>query len=259
MGTIIYFEEDKTQHGVIRFVSGYAKKRWFRKERISYSFSAPGDISTPYSEETIEHIKLRIKRDFPLAKIGVANNATIEEKYKFHRFWLIARWDSKERFNGYYSGSMNRDKSPEWTFNIENADIGLDRKSTEQTVDNIRKATGERVSVMEIYLDLVNELLTPIFMITCTSKRSNKETKYFARLEGNRLRLVGTSDAAHKFTYEEVLAMHEHLVANNKNFLYAVLPQFKHNVHYKKIEDYMREMNVSRMVQLDMKLKWINR
>ena len=154
---------------------------------------------------------------------------------------------------------MNRDKSPEWTFNIENADIGLDRKSTEQTVDNIRKATGERVSVMEIYLDLVNELLTPIFMITCTSKRSNKETKYFARLEGNRLRLVGTSDAAHKFTYEEVLAMHEHLVANNKNFLYAVLPQFKHNVHYKKIEDYMREMNVSRMVQLDMKLKWINR
>jgi hypothetical protein len=95
-------------------------------------------------------------------------------------------------------------------------------------------------------------------MITCTSKGSGV-TKYFAREEGKRLRLVTTSNSAAKFDYETVMKMYEHLTQTNKNFLYAVMPVFKDNVRSSDIERYMREKKVSRMIVMDLQLKFLNR
>ena len=78
-------------------------------------------------------------------------------------------------------------------------------------------------------------------------------------MEGARLRLNTTSDAAGKFTYKEVLATFEYLQTHNKNFLYAVLPVFKENVHCKQLENYLKKNKVSRMVQMTTKLRWLNR
>jgi hypothetical protein len=93
-------------------------------------------------------------------------------------------------------------------------------------------------------------------MITCTSKGSGV-TKYFSREEGRRLRLVTTSQAATKFNYEEALTMYEYLKQTNKNFLYAVIPVFKDNVSAKNIEQYMRDHKVSRIIVMDLQLKFL--
>ena len=73
------------------------------------------------------------------------------------------------------------------------------------------------------------------------------------------MRLVTTSDAATKFNYEDVLTQFEHLKQTNKNFLYAVLPAFKDNVNVKNIESYMKENGTSRMLIMDLQLKFMNR
>lgn len=258
METIIYFEEDGKKHGVIRFVSGYRKKRFLRKERIEYTLSSASSKDF-IDEKDIFLVLERIKKDYPDAVIHLTDWDKFMERYKKHVFWLIAYIDDvgQKSPSGYYSSHSCG--NVEWTKDIEDAEIGMDDDATDETVNNIRKSTGKKVFMMPVYLDLVNGLLEPNFMITCTGKKGKQETKYFARMEGARLRLNTTSDAAKKFTYKEVLAMFEFLQSNNKNFLYAVLPVFKENVHYKQLENYMRKNKVSRMVQMTTKLRWINR
>ena len=258
METIIYFEEDGKKHGVIRFVSGYRKKRFLRKERIEYTFSSASSKDF-IDEEEIGMVLERIKKDYPDAVIHLTTWDKFLERYKKHVFWLIAYIDDigQKSPSGYYSGSSCG--HVEWTNDIEDAEIGLDDDTTDDTVNNIRKSTGKKVFMMPVYLDLVNGLLEPNFMITCTGKKGKQETKYFARMEGARLRLNTTSDAAKKFTYKEVLAMFEFLQSNNKNFLYAALPVFKENVHYKQLDNYLKKNKVSRMVQMTTKLRWMNR
>ena len=258
METIIYFEENGKKHGVIRFVSGYRKKRFLRKERIEYTFSSASSKDF-IDEEEIGMVLERIKKDYPDAVIHLTTWDKFLERYKKHVFWLIAYIDDigQKSPSGYYSGSSRG--NVEWTNDIEDAEIGLDDNTTDDTVNNIRKSTGKKVFMMPVYLDLVNGLLEPNFMITCTGKKGKQETKYFARMEGARLRLNTTSDAAKKFTYKEVLAMFEFLQSNNKNFLYAALPVFKENVHYKQLDNYLKKNKVSRMVQMTTKLRWMNR
>ena len=70
---------------------------------------------------------------------------------------------------------------------------------------------------------------------------------------------VPYADAATKFSYEDVLAQFEHLKQTNKNFLYAVLPAFKDNVNVRDIENYMQENGISRMLIMDLKLRFMNR
>ena len=258
MGRIIYFEETEKRRCAIRFVKNFRKKGWLRKERIEYSFfSIEG---TPFIDnEVMAMVCERIKKDYPDAKIYCTEWSEFEKTFNTHKFWVICTYDEKGDAAGYFTHIAG--KNVKWTNDIEDAEISLDRKSASDSADNIRKlcGPGARVTVKSVYVNLVNLLLTPIMMITCTSKSGKEETKYFARLKGNRIRLVNTSEAARKFTYTEVLEMYEHLQTHNKNFLYAVLPVFKDNVHYKNLEAYIKEKNVSRMVQMTTKLKWINR
>jgi hypothetical protein len=170
---------------------------------------------------------------------------------------VIAHYDKDNKIDGYYSGSFG--KEFEWTSDIEDAEISLDYDSYRGTLGNIRKATGEKIDIEQIYLNCTNGLLEPSFMITCTSKRGKQETKFYSHMEGNRLRSVSTSEKATRFTYFDVLEVFEQLQSSNKNFLYAVLPVFKDNVHCRYLEEYVKKNNISRMVALTTKLKWLNR
>ena len=255
MEKYVIFREDKAKHGVYLLVKKFVPKRWFRREKIEYCISA--DQAELFSdEEVLAKVCERIKRDYPNAEIICEDYRTFTDRMEKHRFWVIGRWkdDSTEEF---YCGNDSHGK-PEYSTDLQTVRFSLSESSANQTLATIRKCTRDHAYTRVVFLSLENELLSPCMMITCTSKGS-QVTKYFAREEGNRLRLVTTSDAAAKFDYETVMKMYEYLRTENKNFLYAVLPEFKDNVNSKNIEAYMREKKVSRMIVLDLQLKHLNR
>lgn len=255
MENYVIFREDKHKQGAIQFVKCFRPKKWFRSEKIEYCVSA--DQAELFNDNTLmAKVCDRIKKDFPNAEIWCEDYGTFTDKFVNHRFWVIGRWreDSKEEF---YCGSDQHGK-PEYTTDLNDVRFSLSESSISETLQTIRKSTRDRAYVRLVFLTLQNELLSPCMMITCTSKGSGV-TKYFAREEGKRLRLVMTSQAAAKFNYEASIKMWEYLKQHNKNFLYAVLPDFKDNVSAKNIEQYMRDHKVSRMIVMDLQLKFLNR
>lgn len=254
MENYVIFREDKAKHGVYLFVKKFVPKRWFRREKIEYCVSA--DQAECFSdEEVLAKVCERIKRDYPNAEIICEDYRTFTDRMEKHRFWVIGRWkdDSTEEF---YCGNDSHGK-PEYTTDLQTVRFSLSESSANQTLATIRKSTRDRAYTRVVFLSLENELLSPCMMITCTSKGS-QVTKYFAREEGKRLRLVTTSDAAAKFDFETMMKMYEYLTQTHKDFLYAVLPEFKDNVNCKNIEAYMREKKISRMIVLDVQLKHLN-
>ena len=265
MGIIIYFEENGKSKSVIRFVRGYRNKGWFRKERIEYSLTVSNCCLFLDNEKVVFKVCERIKKDFPEAKIYCTESSAFYRKYENHEFYVITKCDNgyndRESYandsgHSYYSGMANGDIH--WTTDLNDTEIYFDYESASEAVNHIRKKGG-KVFAKTVFLNLINGLMEPCFMITCTSKRGKEETKYFSHLEGNRLRLVSTSANAKKFTYREVLETFEYLKTKNKNFLYVVMPVFKENVNCKNLESYIKENKISRMVQMTTKLRWLNR
>lgn len=256
MSTIIYFIDDPKKKGVIRFVSSFRKGNWFRKDKNSYSLSLVD--SEEFSDNTLLRRSIdRIKKDYPNAEIKCDSYSSFDERYSNQRFWLICRLNNSE-YEDYYFGNDSGNK-PCYTTDFGTARMYLTKRCANETLLTIQRGTRDRVFCREVVLNLVNELLTPQMMIVCEGKRSGV-TKFFSRIEGgNRLRLVSTSGAATLYNYDMVMYMYEYLIQHNKNFNYAVLPKFNDNVNYKDIERYIREKKVSRMVVVDLQLKYINR
>lgn len=257
MEKYVIFREDKNKHGFYLFVKKFEPKRWFRREKIEYCIGV--NQAESYSDNVVlDKVCERIKRDFPNAEIICEDYSSFCCRLRNNTFWLIGRWkdDSTEEF--YCDKDQNN--KPLYTQDMNDVRFSLSVSSAQETLQTIRKSTRDRVYVCVAFLSLENKLLSPCMMITCTSKKSGV-TKYFAREDGNsnRLRLVTTSNAAKKFSYEYALHMFEFLRTNNKNFLYAVLPVFRDNVNSKDIERYMQENNVSRWIAMDLKLKFLNR
>lgn len=255
MRTIIYFEENENQKSIIRFVKGYRRGRWFLREKIWYSYSVVDGL--PFvDEETIALVTTKVKKDYPKAVIHCEEYQQFMNKHQLQKFWVIGRWNENGR-EEFYSGNDQNNK-PTYSEDMQEVRMMFAESSAKETLRTIQQTTRDRVFIRTLYLNLVNELLTPMFMITCTSK-GNDDTKFFKKLDGNRVRMVGTSGAATKFTYEEVLERFAYLQQHNKNFLYAVMPVFKDNVSAKNIESYMKENKVSRMIVMDLQLKHLNR
>lgn len=255
MNRYVIFREDKDRHDVYLFVKSFRARRWFRKEKIEYCISA--DQAEDFADnELLAQVCERVKKDYPNAEIFCEDYRTFTDRMEKHRFWVIGRWreDGVEEF--YHDN--DRHGKPEYTTDLQSVRFSLSESSANETLRTIRKCTRDRAYTRMVFLSLENELLSPCMMITCTSKGS-QVTKYFAREDGNRLRLVTTSNAAAKFRYDEVLIMFEYLRSENKNFLYAVLPVFKDNVRSSDIEKYLRENKISRMIVLDVQLKHLNR
>ena len=255
MRTIIYFEENENQKSIIRFVKGYRRGRWFLRKKIWYSYSVVDGL--PFvDEETIALVTTKVKKDYPKAVIHCEEYQQFMNKHQLQKFWVIGRWNENGR-EEFYSGNDQNNK-PTYSEDMQEVRMMFAESSAKETLRTIQQTTRDRVFIRTLYLNLVNELLTPMFMITCTSKGS-QVTKYFAREEGKRLRLVTTSNAATRFDYEAVMKMFEHLRTTNKNFCYAVLPIFKDNVNSRNIESYMKEKRISRMLIMDLQLKHLNR
>lgn len=255
MAKIVYFEENENQKCIIRFVKGYRRGRWFLREKIWYSYSIVDGL--PFVDEvTIALVTAKVKKDYPKAVIHCEEYQKFMAKYQLQKFWVIGRWN-ENGLEEFYSGSDQNNK-PTYSEDMQDVRMMFAESSAAETLRTIQQTTRDRVYTSVVYLNLVNELLTPVFMITCTSK-GNEQTKYYRKVDGNRLRLVSTSEAATKFNYENVIQMWEFLKTHNKNFLYAVLPVFKDNVNCKDIERYMKENKVSRMVAMDLQLKHLNR
>lgn len=254
MAKIVYFEENENQKCIIRFVKGYRRGRWFLREKIWYSYSVVDGL--PFvDEKVIALVTTKVKKDYPKAVIHCEEHQKFMTKHQLHKFWVIGRWNENGR-EEFYSGNDQYNK-PTYSEDMQEVWMMFAESSANETLRTIQQTTRDRVYTRVVYLNLVNELLTPVFMITCTSKGS-QVTKYFAREEGKRLRLVTTSDAAAKFDYETMMKMYEYLITTNKNFCYAVLPVFKDNVSARNIESYMKENKVSRMVVMDLQLKHLN-
>lgn len=255
MAKIVYFEENESQKCIIRFVNGYRRGRWFLREKIWYSYSVADGL--PFVDEvTIALVTAKVKKDYPKAVIHCEEYQKFMTKHQVQKFWVIGRWN-ENGLEEFYSGNDQNNK-PTYSEDMQEVRMMFADSSAKETLRTIQQTTRDRVYTRAVYLNLVNELLTPVFMITCTSK-GNDETKFFKKLDGNRVRMVGTSGAATKFTYEEVLERFAYLQQHNKNFLYAVLPVFKDNVNCKDIERYMKENKVSRMIVMDLQLKHLNR
>ena len=255
MNKYVFFREDKNKHGVFLFVKSFRPKKWFRKEKIEYCINA--DQAEEFdSNEVMAKVCDRIYQDYPNAEVWCSDYRSFTDKYANHRFWVIGRWrdDGREEF---YCGNDQHGK-PKYTTDLNEVRFSLAESSINETLQNVRKSTRDRAYTRVVFLTLENELLSPCMMITCTSK-GNEQTKYFSKLDDNRVRTVATSNAATKFTYETALQMWEYLRTHNKNYLYAILPEFKDNINARNIEAYMKSNRVSRMVVMDLQLKFLNR
>ena len=255
MERIVYFVEDGSRKCAVRFVKKFCRRRWFWKEQIWYSYSL-SEASVFDDNDELARVCKRVKKDFPDGKIWCVERGEFEERYRMKKFWAIVRWNEKGR-EEFYTGSELCGKAS-YSEDVSDADIFLAESGVQDTLRTIQQTTHDKVAVRALHLTLQNVMLTPVFMISCTSKGS-QVTKFFKKLDGNRVRMVGTSEAATKFTYEEVLERFAYLQQHNKNFLFAVLPAFKDNVSARDIERYMKENKVSRMLVMDLQLKHLNR
>lgn len=263
MGNLIIFREDKDKPGAIHFVESFRAKKWWWKEKISYSINT-GVAETFDDVAVTEKVCERIKKDYPHAEIWCESFEDFIKKYENHRFWVVGRYsfsrgnrETRPCEEEFYCDN-DRYGKPLYSTDLQEVRFSLSESSANETLKTIRKSTRDAAYTRMVFLTLQNELLSPCMMITCTSK-GNGQTKYFSKLDGNRLRLVATSFAAKKFPYEQVMVMWEYLRQQNKNFLYAIMPVFKDNVNAKDIERYIRENHISRMIVMDLQLKHLNR
>ena len=257
MEKIIYFEEKPGSYGVLRFVADYQRKRFLRKAKVQYTLDVESaNYQLSYNEGDFEEIRSIIKKDYPDARVCIADIDTFKGTHSTNRFWVICTWIKPGKI-GYYCDN-DRNYKAKYTEDLPDVRMMLAETAAKETLRNIQRSTRDRVWVQEVYLNLINELLTPILMIMCTNRKTD-ETKYFARIEENRVRLVNTSEGATKYPYEEVLRMFEFLRTHNKNYLYTVMPAFKDNVNYRDFEAYVKVNNISRMIAMDLKLKHLFR
>lgn len=257
---IIYFIECGKKCSVWRFVKSYRPKRWFRRERIEYTPILREALNfEEINDNSFLSIDERIRKEYQKPIIQACDKDSFKGRHEHYRFWVICKYNSDGQLEGYYSAILKKQVNLET--DIEDATVFMLEKDANETIHAVRDAAGPgaRICINTIYLDIENGLLTPIFMITCTSKTGKQDTKYFARIEGNRLRLVNTSNSAKRFSLQEANDMFEHLVTHNKNFLYAVLPVFKDKVKYSEIGDYVRKNNISRAVCTTLVVKKINK
>lgn len=255
MNKLVIFREHEKKHGAFLFVKSYRRKHWFSREKAEYSIEI-SDAHPFIDNEEMADVCEKVKKDYPEAEIYCEDYKTFTERFYKHRFWVIGRW-SEDGTEEFYEGSDQNNK-PTYTKDLDSVRFMLSQSSANETLNTIRSSTRDMAYTRPVFLTLENELLSPCMMITCTSKRSGN-TKYFSKLDGNRLRLVGTSKAATLYSYEVVIQIWEHLRQHNKNFLYAVLPAFADNVPARNIETYMKSHNVSRMVVMDLQLRFLNR
>lgn len=252
MKEIICFFKDKNV-GPLHFVSSYERKRLFRRERISYSLEKSDARYFDESEgATIESVRVCVQSDFPDCRMFTLDDNTFERFFQAKRFWGICKINEKDGRSLWYAGIKGR--TAVWSLDVTNALLCLDLDTEIDTLNVLRQGGG-RLNIKTVHLNLTNELLAPKFILTCTSKGGDKKTMFFAGEEGGSLRLANDSFSACKLTYRESVGMFERLRVCNKDFSYAVIPDFEDNVNCSDLDEYSANGKINRMVQMELKLR----
>lgn len=259
MENIVYFYESQSASSAVRFVKTFREKRWYRRGKLSYTFILAEAL--PFaSEDLAAKCENLIREDFPNARIYVSNYDEFRKLHRDNLFWFIGKFDERNEIAGYFSRLLRAGKKwyCEWTAGINDAELHLLERQTQEDVMTIRRTTGEKVAAVPIYANLQNIANTPCMMIICHNKRDDKQMKYFSRQEGNRLRLVTTSQSAAKFSIQGAVDKREELMASNKNFLYSILPAFEDNIRSVDIETYVERKHISTAIPVTFKLRHIS-
>ena len=258
---ILYFTESENRPCVVRFVKQYKKRnllfRWFTRPRVEYTLFHSEALLFNNASGIDDTIYEHITQVFTGSKITISNYNDFLDDYANKSYYVISKWHGKS-FSEFFD-RLDQGGKASYTKSIDDATIFMDKQVAEETLQTIRNSNKDQVAVKEIHLNLINCLLLPTFMITCT-RRDNGETSYFKKVDGNsRLRSVSESKSALLLTFRQALDKFEYLRTHHKNFLFAVLPSFADNVNAKDIESYVNQKNLSRSVAMDFKLKKLSR
>ena len=247
MGKIVFFIQNKRVNvSPIVYVSNYRRKGFLRRDKIEYSYFAPWVVE----DEDVLAVKARISKDYPdVGEISVVDKLP---DFKDQTFYVIREGNRGKECH--FFSNFGRHKGPEYTRDIMEAEVMFSLSAAEETLSVLRLTKGVRVTAERVVLTAINMLAMPVFSITCTSRKSGV-TKFYARAEGNRLRLVETSYAACHMDYESVMQTYESLHMTNRNFCYAVMPEFKDNVRARDLESYLMTHKVKRELVMSMKMK----
>lgn len=252
MKKVIYFTDGE---GIkpFMFVKAYRKKSLFKRENVQLSYFVH---ELDIDDEMAGNIKSFIKRHYPDAVIGYDTVENFKETMYKYEYYVVTKFIESGNFYCFDTGSTS-DGERQWTTEIKDAQLHYDAQSAADSAKCIAKETGERVAIATVHILNVNPLSEQKFIIVCQSKKSGKN-QFYSRVEGKRLRLVRTSDAAAKFSYSLVLAMFEELRAENKAFNYSVIPYIP-NINCADLEQLEKDGKIPHMLMMTTKLKWMDR
>ena len=248
---MIYFTDGEGIKPFV-FVKAYRKKSLFKRENVQLSYFVH---ELDIDDETAEYIASFIKRHYPDANVGYDTAENFKSTMFKYCYYVVTKFIPNGDFFVFDSGTRSHDEI-EWTSKIEEAQLHYEHSSA---VDSAREVArkGERISMATVYIANVNPLSEQKFIIHCKSKKSGR-VQFYSRTEGTRLRLVKTSDAAAKFSYNLVLPMFDELKANNKAFFYTVMPYIP-NVNCADLEQMYKDKKIPVAIQMTTKLKWMGR
>ena len=252
MKKVIYFTDGEGIKPFI-FVKAYRKKSLFKRENVLLSYFVH---ELDIDDEMAEYIIAFIKRHYPDAKVNYETIDTFEQAMFKYRYYVVTKYIINGDFFVFDTGRTTHSET-EWTSKIEEAQLHYDHTSATDSARAIAKKTGEHVTLTSVYIANVNPLSEQEFIIHCKSKKSGR-VQFYSRTEGTRLRLVKTSDAAAKFSYNLVLSMFDELKANNKAFFYTVMPYIP-NVNCADLEQMYKENKIPVAINMTTKLKWMGR
>lgn len=219
---------------IMRFVSGYRRKSLFRREKISYSIYMPDAISL--TGEDKKRAFRRVQKDFPDAAVFSTDEGEFLSVYDGHRFYAIRRLRDDGTYD-FFAHMISRDVC--FTTDVSKMSVILSKGVADDMLATIQSTKKERVQVIPIYLSLINEMEEPHFIIVCTSKATEK-SKFLARIEDKRLRLVTTSDFAKVYNYDDATKTFEDLHTTNKDFFYTIVTRPEKNLNVKDVWEYAK-------------------
>lgn len=252
---IIFFTERASGCSIIRFVKGFRKRKWWRKERVEYTVNSIEAYQFGKEEEVPVFIEERIRKDYPESHYNLVSIDSFFTTFQNCLFYTIERWKevNVDYFTHFDNGAAG------FSTDMDEVFMTLAKDSAEETKKTILIKQKEILVLRPVYLNIFNYLMLESFMITCTHKQSG-ETFYFKDIDSsNRVRTCRTSRTAMRFSYECALKWFDRLRLHHKMFLYAVLPVFKDNVHCKNIAEYMESKNVSREIVMSFRINDINK
>lgn len=226
--------------GVCHYVTKWRTKSLCRGAKVWMSPMAGEAKSFDYDTQKVimEHVRSSMEG----AKCVAIPRSALDGKLVDFRFWVVC--DESGKVPVYYKGLDGGNAV--WTKDVCEAEIDMSETSVDGSVERLRAQVGlgGRIAKVAIWLEKANPLVQPCMMIVCATKTEPQVVKYYAGEKKGRVKLAESSFAATYMNYDTALSKYEHLKMNYKEYSYAVLPRFRHNVKYRDMASYVERNKV---------------